>query len=152
MPRFRFRLQVVLDHRRALERQRQRVVAALELDRLAAENALRALHAEIERENADLRATLTSGDFRMTRAHAARVTHLHADARRHVLHLSGVLARLDTARAELLEAARRRKAVELLRDRRLEEWRLAESRRETAAVDEINVIRGNTPAASEVTP
>lgn len=146
MPRFRFRLQPVLDHRTTIEREKQRVVAAIELQRLAAENTLRSIHAEIERENDDLRATLATGDFRTTRAHAARVTHLHADARRHVLHLSGVLARLESARAELLEAARRRKAVELLRERRLEEWRLAESRRETAAVDELNVIRGN-PAA-----
>ncbi|MCC6660867.1 MAG: flagellar export protein FliJ [Phycisphaerales bacterium] len=146
MARFRFRLQPVLEHRRTLERERQRNVAAIELERLDAENTIRAIQAEVERENRELRATLSSGDFRMTRAHAARIAQLHADARRRVLHLSGVLARLDAARAELLGATRRRKAVELLRDRRLEEWRLAESRREAAAVDEISVIRGN-PAA-----
>ena len=143
MGRFRFRLQTVLDHRSAIERERQRVVAGIESQRVAGETALRGVQADVERENAELRAALGTGAFQDVRAHAAHIAHLHAEARRQVLHLSGVLARLDAARADLLEAARRRRAVEMLRERRLAEWRLEESRRETAAVDELSVIRGN---------
>jgi flagellar protein FliJ len=42
---------------------------------------------------------------------------------------------------DLLEATKRRKAVELLRERRFEQWRLDLERRETAAVDELAVMR-----------
>ena len=65
---------------------------------------------------------------------------LAGTAQRTVLELAGLLRRLESARAELLEAAKRRKAVELLKDRRFEEWRSDQNRRELAAVDELAVM------------
>jgi flagellar FliJ protein len=144
MARFLFRLEAVLDHRRALEREHQRAVAAVERERAAIEATIRAIHAEIAREKGEVRACLSARgvvELGGVRARAADLARLHAEADRHVLRLAGVMKRLDAARAELLAAARRRRAVELLRERRFEEWKLEQSRRETAAVDEIGVMR-----------
>jgi flagellar export protein FliJ len=58
-----------------------------------------------------------------------------------VLELAGVHRRLDSARIALIEAARRRRAVELLRQQRLEQWQAAQDKAETDAIDELAVIR-----------
>ncbi|MEM9560896.1 MAG: flagellar FliJ family protein, partial [Planctomycetota bacterium] len=54
-----------------------------------------------------------------------------------VVRLAGVYERLDRARLELLEAATARRAVELLRDRRLEAWKRDELRREQLVLDDL---------------
>jgi flagellar export protein FliJ len=72
--------------------------------------------------------------------HASSSMQILRDAQRIVLELAGVHKRLEAARAELIEATKQRRAVELLRDRRFAEWRNAENKRETAAIDELAVI------------
>jgi flagellar protein FliJ len=47
---------------------------------------------------------------------------------------------MEAARAGLIEAAKARRAVELLRERRWEEWKFAQEKAETAALDELAVI------------
>jgi flagellar protein FliJ len=141
VPRFRFRLQAVLEHREMVEQERQRAVAALERDRVRLEEVIRGCQREIERERDELRAGLGSGDIRAAKLQSAAMLRFIADARRAVLELSGVLKRMERARASLLEAATARKAVELLRERQLLEWKTGENRREAAAVDELVVMR-----------
>lgn len=141
MPRFRFRLQAVLEHREMVEQERQRAVAALERDRVRLEQVIRDCQREIERERDELRAGLGNGDIRAAKLQSAAMLRFIADARRAVLELSGALKRLERARASLLEAATARKAVELLRERQLLEWKTSENRREAAAVDELVVMR-----------
>ena len=51
--------------------------------------------------------------------------------------LAGLSKRIATARAELDVARSRRRAVEVLRERRYEEWKLQEERREVAVIDEL---------------
>lgn len=151
MARFRFKLQPVLEHREMIEREKQRAVGHLERERRRLEETLRTTHAAIEREQGELRQTLGPShaiDAQAIRVHFAAAGHLHAVARQTVLKLAGVTRRLEGARAELLLAARRRKAVELLRTRRLEQWKLDESRRETAAIDELAVMRAGRLGAS----
>ncbi len=138
MARFRFTLQAALDHRAAIEREKQRSVAALERERLALEEAIRQCHLALQREHAASRSALLGVlDLRAVRRQASVSKRHHASAGQAALRLAGVHQRLAAARAELLQAARRRKAVELLRDRRYEQWRLEQSRREAAAVDEL---------------
>jgi flagellar export protein FliJ len=48
---------------------------------------------------------------------------------------------LEAARRRLLEATTARKAVSLLRERRLAEWRLGERRREEREIDDLNTMR-----------
>ncbi len=57
-----------------------------------------------------------------------------------VLELAGVYKRLEAARTRLIEAARRRRAIEFVRDRRYEQWKAALNKAETAALDELAVI------------
>lgn len=149
MAGFKFDLQAVLEQRELRERERQVGVAALEAERVRIEQEIRGFKNQIEATREDLRRALGSeradpgsADLRAARREAASSLHLIARAQQSVLRLAGVHARLDRARADLLKATVDRKAVEALRDRRLRAWRQERDRRETAAIDEINVMRG----------
>ncbi len=140
-----------------IEREKQRAVAVLERERLDLEDAIRACHRAIEGEHAAARGRLVGVlDLREIRQQGAAALRHAAEARRAALRLSGVHQRLGAARAELLDAARRRKAVELLRERRYEQWKLNESRREAGMLDELVVMRHGREAPgdrnAEVTP
>jgi flagellar protein FliJ len=149
VPKFRFALQAVLDQRERVEQQKQRIVADLEGQRAMVEGRLREFQRAITQEKGDQRAKLQGGDVAGARGQAAAIVKLAAAAQRAVLELAGVHKRLETARADLLEAAKRRKAVELLRERRHEEWRLDLERREAAELDELAVMRaGRTEDAA----
>jgi flagellar protein FliJ len=139
--RFVFQLEAVLEQRRLVEQQRQRAVAELEVRRMALEGTIRGYQRAIAQEREEQRVLLKAGRIMDARAQAAASVRLGAAAQRGVVELSGVLARLDAARAELLEATKRRKAVERLREKRLEAWRAEQNRREAMAVDELVVMR-----------
>lgn len=141
MPRFRFELQAVLEQREMIEQQKQKAVAELEAHRLDIEAVIRAHQRTIADERAEQRTLLEQGRVMDARAQAASTGRISAMAQRSVLELSGVHARLQVARAELLEAAKRRKAVELLKERRFELWKLEQNRREAAALDELAVMQ-----------
>jgi flagellar protein FliJ len=141
MARFRFGLQAVLDHREMIERQQQKVVAGFEAQRVRLEGVLRECQRSIATEKAGQRTMLGSADIYGARQQAAAALRLMVAAQRAAVELAGVHKRLEAARAELLEAAKRRKAVELLRERRFEEWKRDLDRRELAAVDELAVMR-----------
>lgn len=149
--RFVFNLQAVLERRAAIEEIEQRKVASLERERLAIEDRIRAYQRSISIAKDDLRAHLDSGvgpagSRRPVLVHAVRMQagaslHLTARAQQAVFELAGVLKRLELARAELLRAATARKAVELLRAKRFEEWRLESLRAEARDADEMSVMR-----------
>lgn len=159
MPRFRFKLEAVLDQRRAVERSRQVVVADLERRRMDIEQSIRGYHDQIARERDDLRAHLVSErhgpraggvDLRGVRLQAGASLHLVARAHQAVLQLAGVHGRLEAARLELIAATTRRRAVEVLRERRLHAWTLEQSRLENAAEDELATMHARrTDAGSE---
>ena len=141
VPRFRFKLQAVLNHREMIEQEHQRAVAALERERARLEESLRACQREITLENSELRTELAHGNIIAARRQAATPASIDARARATAIELAGLLKRLQSARAALLEAAKSRKAVELLRERHFESWRTAEQKADAAAVDEIVVMR-----------
>lgn len=141
---FRFKLQPVLDHREMIEQQKQRVVAVLEADRLRLENLIRDCQRALLEESAAMRECLGLSNIRGVRQQAAASMRLTVTAQRAAIELAGVLKRIETARADLLAASKRRKAVELLRERRHEDWMLEQSRRELAAVDELMVMRAGS--------
>ena len=62
---------------------------------------------------------------------------LMREAQAAAIALAGLSKRIATARAELDVARSRRRAVEVLRERRYEEWKLQEERREVAVIDEL---------------
>ena len=141
MPRFVFKLQSVLEHRERIEQQKQRAVAEVEMERVRLEGFIREYQQGIRRESDAMRERLGAADIRGVRQQAAASMRLQVAAQRAVIELAGTLKRLESARSELLAATRRRKAVDLLKQRRAEEWALAESKRELAATDELAVMR-----------
>jgi flagellar FliJ protein len=141
VPRFRFKLQAVLDHREMVEQERQRAVAALERERVRLEEVIREAQQAILREQAGQRSGLSAGDLLAARRQSAAAAHHSTGAQRAALELAGVHKRLLNARAALLQAAKERKAVDLLRERHFDAWRNEENRREASAVDELAVMR-----------
>lgn len=145
MARFVFELEAVLRARQAEERRRQLVVAEFERERARVEGLIRECQSEIVRGREDLREALGGAgapvDLASVRMQAGAGLHQVAKAQRHVFELAGVHRKLDAARLDLLKAATQRKAVEMLKERRYEEWREDQKRREGAAIDELNVTR-----------
>jgi flagellar FliJ protein len=137
---FKFRLQPVLDQRERIEQSKQLVVAELERQRLAVETKLRQLQADMDRAKSDLRTRLAGASGAVVvpdvRMQAGASLHMAAQARLVALELAGVYRRLERARQDLLIAATDRRAVELLKEKRQEEWKQEQGRLETRAVDE----------------
>lgn len=150
MAGFRFALQPLLKARRHQEQTAQLGVAELERERLTVEDRIRRKQRALSSGRRDLRTSLT-GHLHLAslRGHAGSALRLMRDAQRDVLELAGVHKRLDAARATLLVATTSRRAVELLKQRRLEAWQRREDRRETDALDELAVFsaarKENTP-------
>lgn len=139
--RFTFRLQPALDQRERVEQEHQRRVAALELERLALEERLREIQAQVAAARGELRGSLGAGGTRVVvrdvRFQAGATLALLVQAQSTALALAGAMKRLESARAELLKATTARKAVQLLKERRYAQWRADLERREMMAIDEI---------------
>ena len=152
MPRFVFRLATLLKARQARERSHQQVVAQIERERLGLEEQVRLIQRAIDVEKVALRDQLMGGaggaggggllDLRAARYQATASLRLTARAQHVVLLMAGAHARLEAARAELIEATTARRAVELLRDRQYEEFVAQAKRTEFAMLDELMVMRG----------
>lgn len=153
MPRFVFELDPVLEQRAREEREHQKAVADLERQRTALEDEIRACQRAIDQERDDLRTLLGAGgggavDLRGARMQAGASLHHMARAQRAVLKLAGLHKRIGIARAALLEATKRRKAVENLRERRYEQWKREQHAAEARELDDLSVMRfgRETPA------
>jgi flagellar biosynthesis chaperone FliJ len=159
MARFVFELEAVLEQRSAVERDKKLAVATLERERLVIEESIRVCQRGIVREKEEWRSRLGGAhgadggvvvdgrpspglDVRSIRLQASTTGQLNAKAQQEVLRLAGVHKRLEAARRELLEATTRRKAVDLLKEKRYQEWKHALARRESAELDELMVMRG----------
>ena len=153
MPRFVFKLEPVLEQRTREERERQKAVADLQRQRASLEDEIRACQRAIDQEKSDPRDLLGAGgggavDLRGARMQAGASLHHMARAQRAVLKLAGLHKRIEIARGALLEATKRRKAVENLRQRRLDEWKREQDAIEARELDDLSVMRH----ARETTP
>lgn len=151
MARFRFRLQPVLRQRELAERDERLAVAAIERERLALEDRLRAAQCAIEEEQRALSAIVGAPGVNPAhaRAQAASILRARAQADRVARELAIVYRRLERARGELAQAAMRRRSMELLRDRQREVFRRDESRKEDGAIDELAVMRAARSGGGE---
>ena len=119
---------------------RQIAVADLERQRLDLEDSLRRQQQFISAGKRSLQDRLLgSVDITALRMHAGSTIQLMRRANQIVLELAGVYKRLDAARGELIEATKDRRAIELLRERRFEQWKAAINKAEDAAIDELAV-------------
>lgn len=153
MRKFKFKLEPVLEQRRRTEDEKQRAVALLERDRVALEDRLREVQRSIDGVRTGQREMLVGGGsvaVHGVRLQAGAAIAAMARANQLALELAGVLRRLGTARAELLRAAAATKAVELLKERQREEWRMLMARREIVELDEIAAaLRQRTASEAE---
>lgn len=128
------------------------MVAELESAREALENRLRTQQRLIEEARQDLRDALhptgtesansdSMVDLRAARLQSGASMRCIQHSQHIVLQLAGVHAQLDRARAVLLEATSARKAVELLRDRALAQWKRQQDRIETNLLDDVGASR-----------
>ncbi len=149
MAKFRFNLQPVLDQRERIERDRKLMVARVQSERAALENQLRDFQGAISAQKGDLRAAMTGDgadggtviDAAKLRVQAHASLTLQVKAQRVVLQLAGLHRRLEVARAALATAAKDRRAVEVLKERRFARWKAEQDRRAATALDEIVTSR-----------
>ena len=140
MARFRFSLQVLLELRRRQEQNVQRELAAAERHKLELERQLHEQQQDMIASRDTLRSALTGrldpGALRHKASSSLQAMRLvHQIAR----DLAAAHVRQESIRARLVEAMRNRRAIELLRDRRLESWRTEQARSEADALDELAV-------------
>lgn len=140
MARFTFQLEPVLRQRRRHEQDQQRIVAELERDRRRLEGRLRELQEAIAGSADDARAAMAAGralDVALLRRHVHARGGLERRAQTLAIELAGVLKRLEEARAELARRAAARRAVELLREQRLEAWKREQDRSQANQLDDL---------------
>jgi flagellar export protein FliJ len=144
--KFEFELQPVLDHRAALERQQQVLVAKARAARDAVEAKVRALQAELIADRAAQR-EVAAGDgsgrvaVESVRLAASASMHAMVKLQRAAIELAGAQQRLAAAQTKLLAARVARKGVDVLKQRRRVRWVREQDRRENAALDDLNTMR-----------
>jgi len=160
--KFRFNLEHVLEQRQRAERDAQIAFAAIDRERVAIENQIRGFQQHIVGFKRDLRGALggagdsgegaspiTLADVRLQAGASLMVM---GKAQSAVLELAGVHRRLEDARAALLDAARGRQAVELLKEHRFEQWKTDQARREAMELDDLATMRHGRSADAPVAP
>lgn len=150
MARFRFELEPLLEQRRREEKERMKAVAEIERERLEVERRARELAAILRDERRHWRDELGRGgavDLTRVRLQAGASVHGVRRTNELAIHGAAVMRRLHTARTALAEATTKRRAVELLRQRRYEAWLADQRRREARELDEILTGRFSAPAA-----
>lgn len=150
MSRFRFKLDPVLKARRSVEQSKQRALAELHQQRIALEDVLKIHQQQIDRSRGSMREALVGPVNTLDlRSHAAATMRLMARAQGVALELAALHRRIDQSRLELLAAARDRRAIELLREKRLTEWKTAIDKAEQNALDELATMRAARHASLE---
>jgi len=145
MAKFTFQLDPVLKARRAAEQEKQLVVAKLERERQEIEAAIRRRQHMIAESKHELRSSLVGQVNTLhLRGTAASSMRIMGQANKLILDLAAVHKRLDAARLELIEASKQRRAVEMLRERRLAEWKRNQDKKEEAFLDDLSQQRANS--------
>ena len=144
MARFVFQLDGVLRQRKLAEEQEQRELAVVEAEMTALEAQLRALDQSVQSTTADIRTNHLTGrlDLNFLAAHRRYIAATQRKALDLAERMAAVKVRLDASRKALAEAAKERKIIEKLREKREAEWKAAQARKEMAALDEIGTRIG----------
>lgn len=141
MRKFVFQLQPLLELRRRQEQTKQRALAEINRHRITLEAQLRRQQELIRQDKADLRQRLTGPlDTTALRMNASASLQSLRIAQRLAIELAGAHRRMNSARDELVEATKHRRAMELLRDRRFQQWSAEVEKADVTAMDELAVI------------
>ena len=138
MPTFTFQLDPLLRLREREEQKLQAEVARIERQRLALEADLRQQQERVTGAREVLRSSLTGTlDAQHVRMYASTAMQQMRRAQRILPELALVHRRLEEARVLLVEAARKRRALERLREKRKQAWVADLERAEAAALDDL---------------
>lgn len=137
MAKFRFSLEPLLVHRRAVEDAAQRDLAKVLRQQMILQNQIRTEQQTIT----ESKQRLTDGllgrvDVDRVSQFARYSGQVTQRASAMVLRLASIARQIEQAREKLAEAMRQRKAIELLRQRQFEDWRRRQRKREIAQLDE----------------
>lgn len=136
--RFEFKLEPVLRQRQMIEDERQRDLAKVLREKHIIENQLRRAQDDIRADKQTITTALIGHvDVQRIRTHGAAVARAGFQAQQLAVKLVHVHRQIEHARAELLEATKGRKAVELLKQRQYERWKLEQTQREQRLNDEL---------------
>ena len=139
---FTFKLEPVLKMRKHAENLLRREVAQLEQAKTALEDGLRSRQQRLSDSKKSVRDQLVGSlDLSHVRLQASAAMGIMRDAQRNVIELAGLHRQLEEARSKLAGAAQERRAIELLRERRYDEWRSDLNRKEEAAYDDMSTTR-----------
>jgi len=139
MPRFVFKLEGLLRHRKRLERERQRELALIQVEYRQLEEDLRQLGASMTATTQEVRSNLVGRlDLAFLAAHRRYIMSMQMKGQGLIQRLAAMRPQIDARRAALVAAAKERKTIEKLRERRKEQWLAEQSKRETAELDEVS--------------
>jgi len=141
MPRFKFQLEGVLEHRKNIEEEKQRALAAVLAEMQRLKNELSDLDQLARGAVADLRDNRLTGhlDMSFLAAHRRFTGSVQRKAIAIAQKMALVQRQIDEARAALSEAAKQRKIIEKLRERQLERWQSQQHRQENDELDDIGM-------------
>ena len=139
MARFVFKLETVLKQRKRLEQEKQRELAVRHAKQVALEDQLKRMDESVKQASEDLRRDHLTGsiDLSFLTAHRRFLTSMQRQGMQLVQQIAAAKAHVEDARRQLAEAAKRRKAIDRLRERAFEAWREDLARHEMAELDEI---------------
>lgn len=141
MARFEFNLEGVLRHRKNVERQRQRDLAAEQAKMRPLEQKLRELDESVRQATQEIRGQHLVG--RLDLAYLAGHRRFIAATQRQAMSLAQKMAlvqrEIDAARKRLADAARERRIIEKLREREFTQWRAEMEKKESQENDEIGM-------------
>ena len=135
--KFKFKLEALLEHRRLIEKERQRDVAKIQQEIQTILRHIQDTQARIVQENRTLGARELTGKLDMQYiAHEKRfIGALQVRIILAAQKLGELEKMLNEARARLFHAAQQRKIIEKLREKQFAEWRQEMDRKEAAILD-----------------
>ena len=141
MARFVFKLGGVLRQRLHEEQQRQRELAERQALLNELQQALKQLDQRVRLANDDVRDHHLVGalDMGYLAAHRRFLAAMQRGAVELAQRMALAHRQVQEAHAALAEAAKRRKAIEKLRERQFQRWRADQDRRETVELDELSM-------------
>jgi flagellar FliJ protein len=138
MAKFTFKLEALLRQRKRDEQECQRLLAVQAAVVNAAQEAVRRINETVHAGQEDVRRHLMGKlDMGFLTAHRRFMGAVQRQVVELVQKVAVANKQLEEARAKLAEAARRRKAIEKLREKQFDRWRIEQARRESALGDEI---------------
>ncbi len=141
MSKFNFSLEGVLKHRRHVEQERMRALAVVQTQMAEMKGELAGIEQTVRDSTEEMRGSRLIGtlDMSFIAAHRRFVAGMQGKAMELVRKMARLATEVESAQKALAESAKDRKIMEKLREKRFDRWRMEESKKELAALDEIGM-------------